>query len=86
MRDVIYNILVKYYGRAYGYQMCESMANFIATRINDGEYITRGDIMNYIWMNTTGGTTADAASTEIQAALPHLLQDTHYRSYKGRVS
>lgn len=86
MRDIIYNILVKYYGRMYGYELCDSMTNVIAQRINDGEFITRGDIMNYIWMNTTGGGVADEASTMIQEALPHLLKDTHYRSYNGKVS
>lgn len=85
MRDIIYNILVKYYGRMYGYELCDSMTNFIAMKINDGEFITRGDVMNYIWMNTSGGGVAEASSTEIQKALSHLIQDTDLHSYKGRV-
>lgn len=85
MRDIIYNILVKYYGRMYGYSLCDDMTNFIAQNINDGKFLTRGDVMHYIWVNTSGGGVAEMSSTEIQAALPHLIQDIDCRSYDGKI-
>lgn len=75
MRDIIYNILVKYYARYYSYGLCEAMTDYMADKINEGVYKTHRDIMKYIWMNTSGGDTADMVASEIQAALPHLIKD-----------
>lgn len=80
MRDIIYNILVKYYHRLYGYDTCDFMANKIVDRLNDGTFKTREDIKMYIWINTSGGGVAEASSAEIQAALPHLIEDSDRRS------
>jgi hypothetical protein len=76
MRDIIYNILVKYYGRMYGYSMCDAMTEFIANNINNGKFKTRGDVADYIWANTSGGGVAEMSSSDIQSAFPHLIQDT----------
>lgn len=84
-RSIVLGVLNKYYGRMYGSDLCEAMADQIMTRIYDGTFMTRGDIMHYVWCNTSGSGVAEMSSTDIQAALPHLLQDTDRRSRKGVV-
>lgn len=85
-QTVVFDILVESYGRMYGNDLCEAMAEHIVSRIDNGTFLTHGDIMNYVWMNTTGGGVADATATKIQSALPQRIQNNHRRSYKGKVS
>jgi hypothetical protein len=75
MRDVIYNLLVKVYGRIYGYTYCDTMTERIADKINNGG-VTQGDIMHYLWINTSGGMTAEYVSGKIREAFPTMIEDT----------
>lgn len=81
----ILKIMTKYYGRLYDMPYVESLSESLAAQIETGVALTRGDIRFFIHCNTSGGGVADMSSTDIQAALPSRLQDTDYRSYKGRV-
>lgn len=80
MRDIIYNILVKYYGRMYGYDMCERMTEYIADKIEDEKFTTRADIQMYVWMNTSGGGVAELVGWAVHEALPHLISDSKYET------
>ena len=73
MRDIIYNILVRYYARLYGYWLCDAMAEYIADKINSGEFTTRKDVQMYVWMNTSGGGVAEEVGWAVHEALPHLI-------------
>ena len=75
MIDRIHNILVKYYGKVYGYDLCEAMAETIAYHLNDSSFNTRSRIQNYLWANTSGGGAAEMASRDIMNEFPMMVKD-----------
>lgn len=80
MRDIVYNILAKYYGPLYGLGLCENMADQICERIIEGKFTSRADIQMYVWMNTSGGGVAESVGWEMHELLPHLISDSKYET------
>jgi hypothetical protein len=74
MKDRIYKVLVKYYGRMYGENLCEVLAEFIAERMNDNSFRTKRDVQTYLHMNTTGGGVAEMAATDIVNEFPMMFR------------
>lgn len=85
MTDFIYNILAPVYGRVYSYRYCGILAEQISERMQSREYTTRGDVMHYLWINTSGGDTAEMVSRRIMSAFPELLADVDEKTmFLGR--